>query len=205
MALGDPYVDESTLADYLGVSDALDDALLLAAGTAATEWVNRYCGRQFNKATEATARVYRPRDHHHLDVDDFWTTTDLVVAFDDADSGSFTTQDSGLFTFEPLNGVRGGESGWPYEALTSNGTAWFPMWSGRPGVQVTAQWGWNEVPGAVTQATKVVAAFLFNMKDSPLGVASFTDGGLIRVRDIPQAAMLLEKYRHPVQATALIA
>lgn len=205
MALGDPYVDADLLGIYLGLGDSNDEDLLLAAAISASEWVNRYCGRQFNRTDTATARVYRPRDACHLDVEDFWTDDDLVIGFDTSDSGSFTTQSLTQFTLEPLNGVRGGDTGWPYETVVSNGAVYFPSWAARPGVQVTAKWGWASVPTSVVQATKIVAAFLFNMKDSPLGVASFTDGGLIRVRDIPQAAMLLERYRHPVKATAIVA
>lgn len=204
MALGDPYVDAAALRTYLGIGDSGDDALLLAAATAATQWVNRHTGRQFNKATAATSRVYRARTCNVIDVDDFWTTADLVVGFDLADSGTFTTQSSTIWTLEPLNGIRDGETGWPYERFVSNGSATFPQWAGRPGVQVTAQWGWAAVPDSVVQATKIVAAFIFNLKDSPLGVLQFTDGGIIRVRDVPQAAMLLERYRHGVK-TALIA
>jgi hypothetical protein len=69
---------------------------------------------------------------------------------------------------------------------------------------VTAQWGWAAVPESVVLATKIVAAFLFNLKNSPLGVASFADNGLIRVRDVPQAAILLANYQRPDQTGPLV-
>jgi hypothetical protein len=67
-------------------------------------------------------------------------------------------------------------------------------------VQVTAQWGWAAVPDSVKQATKILAAEIFRLKDAPLGVAGFNDFGPVRVREVPQVSMLLKRYRHPSRA-----
>ena len=206
MALGDPYIDASTLAAYLGVSDSYDTALMDSACTAGSEWVTKHCQRQFNKTTTATARTYVARTGLTVEVDDFHTLTDLVVKTDDTDSGTFgTTWSATDYTVRPFNGVEAGATGFPYRKIVAVESKSFPSDTGRARVQVTAQWGWAAVPESVVLATKIVAAFLFNLKDSPIGVASFGESGLIRVRDVPQAVMLLEGYVHPGRTGPLVA
>jgi hypothetical protein len=171
-----------------------------------SEWVNQHCQRQFNKTTTATARTYRSRDCGTVEVDDFHTTTDLVIKTDTTDDGTYdTTWTSADYVLEPYGGVESGVTGFPYRTIRAVESLYFPERTFRPRVQVTAQWGWAAVPESVTLATKLVAAFLYNLKNSPLGVASFADNGLIRVRDVPQAAMLLEPYRNPAKTGPLVA
>ena len=205
MALGDPYVDAEELAAYLGIGDSYDSLLLDSACDAATESVNQHCQRQFQKVTVATARVYQPRDSYTVEVDDFYSTTGLVIATDGGDTGTYgTTWTTADYVLEPFDGIEAGMTGFPYRKIRAVESLTFPR-SARPRVQVTALWGWTAVPESVTLATKVIAAYLFNLKDSPLGVASFGDAGLIRVREVPQAAMLLTPYAHPVQTGPLVA
>jgi hypothetical protein len=206
MALGDAYVTNTALKTYLAIGDTDDDTLLTSACVAATEWVNQYTQRQFNKTTSATARVYVPRDYSVVEVDDFHTITDLAVKTDTVDDGTYaTTWSSSDYVLEPFDGIEAGMTGFPYRKIRAVESKSFLCRTGRPRVQVTAQWGWNAIPESVTLATKIVAAYLFNLKDSPLGVASFGESGLIRVRDVPQAAMLLQPYAHPVSTGPLVA
>jgi hypothetical protein len=204
MALGDAYCTNTTLKAYLGIpgSDTADDTLLTSACVAASAWVNNACQRDFNKTTTASARVYRADASCAVDVDDFHTITDLVVKTDTGANGTYATTRTD-FVLEPSDGVVGATTGWPYRKIRFISTA-IPS-SEYPQVQVTAQWGWNAVPESVTMATRIIAAFLFNLKDSPLGVASFGESGVIRVRDIPQAAMLLNEYRHPGKTGSFLA
>lgn len=196
MALGDAYITDPEFRTYLGLDDDGDSTLTTAAATAATAWVEQFTGRQFNKTTAATARVYRADDPCMVRVDDFHTTTDLVIKTDTANNGTYDqTWAATDYVLEPTGGIRLGVSGWPYKEIVAVGDYRFPTVGGRRRVQVTAQWGWNAVPGPVKLATQVVAAFVFNLKNSPLGVASFADSGIIRVRDVPQAAMLLAAYQ----------
>jgi hypothetical protein len=202
MALGDAYITNTQLKAYLGINDTDDDLLLTAACAGATERVNQHCQRQFNKTTVATARTFRACNSYTVDVDDFHTITDLVVKTDTGANGTYATTRTD-FVLEPSDGVVGATTGWPYRKIRFISTA-IPS-SEYPQVQVTAQWGWNAVPESVTMATRIIAAFLFNLKDSPLGVASFGESGVIRVRDIPQAAMLLNEYRHPGKTGSFLA
>jgi hypothetical protein len=206
MALGDPYITNTVLKSYMGIGDTDDDTLLTSACAVATESINQFCQRQFQKTTSATARTFKARDGRSVEVSDFHTTTDLAVKTDTADSGSFdTTWASTDYVLEPFDGIQAQMTGFPYRKIVAVESLCFPT-CGRPNrVQVTAQWGWNAVPESVTHAAKMLAAFYFNMKNSPLGVASFTDAGLIRVRDVPQAAALLIPYAQPSHTGPLVA
>jgi hypothetical protein len=81
--------------------------------------------------------------------------------------------------------------------LTSNAASPFPVSSVRPGVQVTAKFGWPAVPDDVLKACLVQSGQLFRAQDAVFGAASFgLDGGALRVRETlnPIAAALLDAY-----------
>lgn len=199
MALSDPYITADDLVAYLAVQGTTDDDLITAACASASGWVTRHCGRDFNQTTTATARVYAPTQLHRVHVDDFHTTTDLVVKVDDADTGTYGTTWTITtdFVLEPFNGMENGRTGHPYRTVVAVGSRSFPSLSGRARVQVTAQWGWAAIPDEVVQATTILAAEVYRLKDAPLGVAGFNDFGPLRVREVPQVAMLLEQFVHP--------
>ena len=199
MAIGDAYATVPEIKSRLDVNDEVDDNALTNALLVASRGIEKMCGRQFNKATSATARVYRPDSARRVDVDDFHTTTGLIVATDDGDDGTFTTTWSANdYELTPLNGVVDGEPGWPYSKVRALNTRWFPCGT-RATVRVTAQWGWAEVPAMVKEATLISAVEIFKLKDAPFGVGGYTDFGIMRVRDNPFVARMLAAYvRHPV-------
>jgi hypothetical protein len=204
MALGDPYVTAAELKTYLNITGATDDALVLQAVNSASRQIERYCGRQFNKTTSATARVYRTDRCDQVQVDDFHTTTGLVIKNDTADDGTYAeTWSSSDYVLEPFNGVEDGVTGFPYRKIVAVESTRF--YTGpRARVEVTAQWGWTAVPDVVKQATYILAAQIFGLKNATLGVAGFGEFGVVRVRDIPQVAALVDPLRHPA-ATAVVA
>lgn len=204
MALNDPYITATQLNSWLSIDDTDDNVLATSACATATEWVNQYCRRQFNKTTVATARTFYPADGCEVYVHDFWTNTDLVVKTDADDDGTFeTTWAASDYLLEPLDGIEAQMTGFPYRCIVAVGNYRYPSSPRRPTVQVTAQWGWNLVPESVVTATKIVAAFEFNQKNSPTGIQSFGDAGIIRVTDVPEAARLLAYYQHPIDSVAL--
>lgn len=200
MAIGDTYVDLAELKSYLQIDaskTSLDDALTSALESASSE-IERHCNRQFNKATAATPRVYAPTALRAVEVDDFWTTTDLVVEMDTGGDGSFSTVvPSTDYELYPYSGVVDGQPGWPYYKLRLVGGTRFPtLYNGRRGtVRVTAQWGWDTVPAPVQQACLIIAAETFQLKDAPFGVAGMDQfGSVFRVRDNRMAAAKLARY-----------
>ncbi|UJW32393.1 hypothetical protein L3Q67_00985 [Saccharothrix sp. AJ9571] len=201
MALGDPYSDRDVIKKYTGLTDddEADDAEIDAAIGSVAREINGHCGRQFNLAAEASARIY-DREHTELVyVDDFASADGLIVATDDAGDGSYSAVWSPAdYQLEPLNGVVDGDPGWPFWAIRAVGGRRFP--AGRHAtVRVTARWGWSAVPDPVAQASKILAAETLKLREAPFGVAGFGDFGAVRVRDNPMAAKKLAPFvRTPI-------
>lgn len=197
MALGDPYATLALLKTRLGITDTTDDTALTAALASASRSIEKYCGRQFNDAGSASARVYYPCSSRLAGrLDDFSTTSGLVVKVDTADSGTFdTTLTATDYQPEPLNGIVDGESGWPFWRIRVVSGTTFPTSSRRAPLQVTARWGWTAVPTPVADACLILAEEDFKMKDSPFGVGGYSQFGIIRVRDNPMAARILMPYK----------
>jgi len=201
LAIGDPYALLEELKDTLKIPDGVDDVQLELALAAISRDIELYCKRQFNQATTASARVFSPRRAGYLDVDDFHTDTDLVVAVDSAGDDTFSTVlDPAMYRLEPRDGIVRGVEGWPFYRLRfPSHHAQFtrhPLYpSHRAEVQVTAQWGWAAVPDGVHQACLLLASELFKLKDAPFGVAAYGDYGPVRVRQNPMACALLHPYR----------
>lgn len=205
MALGDSYATLPDLKSRLNIGDTTDDARLTAALKAASRGIDKTCHRQFNDAGTATARIFYPDDLLFTNVDDFSTTTGLVVATDAGFAGTYSqTWQAADYQLNPLNGIVDGEPGWPYWRINAIRALWFPIRAGWPTgnaatVQVTARWGWAAVPDAVGEACLMVAAEIFKMKDAPFGVAGYGDYGAVRVRKNPIACMMIGPYaREPV-------
>ena len=168
-----PVITTANLKTHLGISDSVDDTTLGYAVNSTNKAIVNYCGRNFDKVAEAseTARSF-PADNSGLcRVDDFWSTLNLVVKTDDNGDGTFeTTWTIGTdLILEPLNGLVNGQA-WPYCRIVGTGTRSFPCLVSRPGVQVTAAWGWTATPDDVFEAALIKAARTFKRKSSPEGV-----------------------------------
>jgi hypothetical protein len=197
MALGDPYVELARLKDYLKFKpDKIEqDENIQDAINAASGEIEKHCNRQFNRTESASARIFEPDDEYTVSVDDFWSTTGLVVEVDTDDDGTFSTVvPASDYEVYPRNGVVDGQIGWPYYELQFVNR--LPVYNRRKGiVRVTAKWGWSEVPEAVRQATVIIAAETFQLKDAPFGTAGMDQfGNIYHVRDNRIAAGKLARY-----------
>jgi hypothetical protein len=197
MALGDPYVELDALKAYLKIKPEKieqDDNILDAINSASGE-IEKHCNRQFNRTETASARVYEPEDAYTVSVDDFWSTTGLVVEVDTLGDGSFSTVvPASDYEVYPRNGVVDGQVGWPYYELQF--VERLPIYNRRKGVvRVTAKWGWQAIPEAVRQAVVIIAAETFQLKDAPFGTAGMDQfGNIYHVRDNRIAAGKLARY-----------
>lgn len=202
MAIGDPYVTLLEMKNYIGIDVAKvsQDTSLTNAVDSASREIERFCNRQFNKETVATARVFEPTDWRHAKVDDFWTTSGLLVATDSGGTGNFdTTWSASDYELQPFNGIVDGQPGWPFNRLRSVGGFYMPTYCHEPYrrkavLRITAQWGWAAVPSPVKQACFILAAQTFKLADAPFGVAGMDQFGVVRVRDMPQVAAKLSRY-----------
>ena len=189
-----------TLAEFKSAArliDTVDDVMLEPVIEAASRMIEAHCGRRFYADSTATARVFAPLHNGLAIVDDFHTTTDLVVKTDPNLTGTYSeTWTAADYQLEPLNGLRDGVS-WPYNSIRALGAYLFPTALQRATVQVTAKWGFAAVPTDVKVAALIQSEALFKAYDAPLGVAGIGDMGVMRMRQAlhPSAAALLERYR----------
>jgi hypothetical protein len=172
MAVGDPYATESDLYERLGEDDASRFPDLLDVASRAVEAFTR---RQFNKTTSATARRFRPLDWRRLPVDDFHTTTGLIV-----DVGG-TVWDLANVDPHPWNGIMNGQPGWPFYDLIAVNRSW----SSSAVITVTAQWGWAEVPAAVRQATADLAVSIGSLTGASFPVRTQSTGPFSVTYELP--------------------
>ena len=186
----------------LGVASTDYDTKLELAISAASRMIDAYCGRFFYQDDSVQTRTYYAWDPELVDVDDISTATGLIVKTDDNDDGTFETtltlttnyillppNADKQYPVHPFTAIR----------LVDSGITAFPMSaSGRPGVAVTAQFGWPAVPDDVQKACLIQATQLFKASDAVFGALSF-DAGILRVRDTinPMAAAALERYVKP--------
>jgi hypothetical protein len=196
------YATVAALKVRLGVTSSSHDSALLDSLLEVSREITQYCGRSFNADSTATARLFYPTAWDRTEVDDFYTTTGLIVAEDTGNDGTYeTTWASTDYQPEPLNGVVDGEPGWPFWHLRAVASRMFPCVDSttRAPLQVTAKWGWTTVPSPVRDACLILAEESFKLPDSPFGVGGYGPYGIVRVRENPVAARKLNPYRkHPV-------
>lgn len=200
MAIGDPYITLAELKYYMGFedSDVERDALLTDAARTASEQVDLFCNRQFNKVSSATARVYIADSVDHVFTDDMSAAPTLVEVMETDDVWTTFTD----YTLKPLNGIRNGTPGWAYWHMVSKRGEVWPV-AEEPTVRVTAVWGWAAVPKAVKQATLQIAAETYQLKDTRMGLAGADQfGTVVRVRDNQLVRGWISQYRRDVTRVA---
>ena len=104
--------------------------------------------------------MYRATFDQLLMVDDLWTDTGFVLETRTGSSGAWSTWSAGEYQLEPLNGVIGGRTGWPYYRIRAVDGERFPANDGLATVRVTAKWGWQTAPDQVRIATLMLAGRL---------------------------------------------
>lgn len=203
MAWKPDYATAAELKTYLRIGDAVDDAAIGFALTAASRAIDQFANRQFGQADPAVARRYtwackeRIEGRVALAVDDISTTTGLAVAIDTDDDGTFdeTLTIDTDFQLWPWNAAAESEP-WTHILLTANSSHTFPTRAAA--VQVTAKFGWVSVPVAVKQATLFQASRFFADREAPFGVAGSPDTGAeLRLLDRvhPDVEVALRAYR----------
>lgn len=195
MALGDDYASVDALKARLNIPDTQDDTQLNSALATASRGIEHFCNRQFNQTSSPVPRQFNPRHWWIAEVDDIADTSDLEIATDLGDDGTFgTVWNSHDYQLEPLSQVVAGVEGWPYWKIRAVEAKWFPQLR-RGGLRVTATWGWPSVPAPVKEAALIVAEETFKLKDAPFGVAGFGEFGSVRIRQNPKVAQMLAPYR----------
>ena len=203
MTITNGYVTlTDVLAEIGGNTNASSDARLEQAIEAASRQIDDYTGRRFWQDPTVATRTYYPDDPYELHsvpgaVMDISTTSGLIVKTDEGDNGTFNTTltINSDFIVQPTNASA---EGLPFTSIrVVGGNYSLPRWgSGRPGVQVTARFGFASVPEPVQQACLIQSVLLYKATDAAMGGLSFGDGAFMRVRAglNPIAQSLVDRY-----------
>ena len=200
MSLYPDYVTLEEGRDHLritGETDTSDDAEIALAITAASRMIDKATNRQFGLDAAPTARVYtahwdRARGYSVVSIDDVMTSTGMVVK---SSSAADSTYDETHTDYHVLP-LRAASEGKPWTLLTFPNGNYLSTQEGQ--VEVTARWGWTEVPASIKMATLIQMARLFKRRDAPFGVAGSAEmGSEMRLlsRLDPDVELLVSTYR----------
>ena len=207
MPITNGYTTLNAMKAYLSISDNSDDAILETMVESASRSIDRIANRRFYLDANATSRQYRAYNDVFAYVDDIGTTSSLVVAMDEDGDGIYETTLT-LNTDYILDPLTAASLGRPFTQLTMvNTTYTWPIFPGlfsnglRPGVQVTARWGWPSVPDDIEMACQILTADLYKRKDSPGGVLGLGDLGAIRMSPLGRdVTAMVRAYKKEVAA-----
>lgn len=184
MTLVNCYATLAQVKAELGITTSTHDSTLDVSINAASRQIDGWCGWRFWQDASVVDRQFRADNPRYVCIPEgISTTTGLVVKIDEDGDGTFETTltISTDFILEPLNAADMVPV-WPFTEILLADNYYFPRLSnGRPGVQVTAKFGWPAVPDDVTKACLIQAAQLFKAKDTAFDVADFGQEGPIRV------------------------
>jgi hypothetical protein len=161
MAITNGYATLTQIKNYMSISDNTDNDLLEDLIESASRSIDRIANRRFYLDANASARLYRAYS-------DIFVYQDYIL--DPLTAPSLSRP------YTQLTMVSNTET-WPiFPGLTQNGL--------RPGVQVTAKWGWPSVPDDINMACLILTADLYKRKDAPGGILGLGDLGVVRMSPI---------------------
>jgi hypothetical protein len=207
MAITNGYATLTQIKGYMSISDNTDNDLLEDLIESASRSIDRIANRRFYLDATASARLYRAYSDIFVYVDDIGSTTDLVVKTDSNGNGSYAKTLT-LNTDYILDPLTAPSLSRPYTQLTmvSNTETW-PIFPGltqnglRPGVQVTAKWGWPSVPDDINMACLILTADLYKRKDAPGGILGLGDLGVVRMSPLGRdVTAMVRAYKKEVVA-----
>ena len=178
---------EAVINEIGGSTDPTIQAKVAAAISAASRRIDKRCGRRFWQDTAVVVREFYADDHDCLEsragqVMDISTATGLVVKIDSAGDGSFATTLT-VGTDFILVDPNAGDDGEAFTGIRMVGNQSLPVLrNGRPGVQITAKFGWPTVPDDIATACLNQSVFLYKGPDAAMGGLSFGDGAFMRMR-----------------------
>ena len=205
MAITNGYTTVATFQSYTGMATITADETvnIEKAIESASRSIDRMTNRRFWADTNATARQYRATDFYRLFVDDISSTTGLALALDTGGDGTFET--SLVFNTDYiLDPVNAPQLERPFTVVTMVGTTLFPSPVNlRPGVQVTAKFGWynGTPPDDIEEACLILSTDLVKRASSVGGVLGLSELGAIRMSPLGRDVQaMVRPYRREVLA-----
>ena len=193
MTITNGYATRDELKAWKTVSATTDDAIIDLAVTSASRGIDYLSDRAFFQA--AGARVFDTCNQRTVEIDDAVQVT--AVATDDNRDGVYETVWSAS-DYQPIAPRSRGIEPWPYTKIRAINRQ-FPYVEPDSRIhliQVTAIWGWATVPAGIKQACLILASKLVRRKDSPEGVAGFSEiGAVVRIaKNDPDVMNLIAAY-----------
>jgi hypothetical protein len=186
VALTNAYCTVQQLRDQFDDgATSLPVELLERAINATSRAIEDFCGRRFWIDPSVQVLTFAPEWPDLLLLDgfeDIATTAGLVLKTDSAGDGTYaTTWTIGTdFKVGPRNADKHGPA-YCWTQIEAIATKAFPIASHIDSVQVTAKYGWSQVPEGVEEACILRAAQIFKRKESISGVAGFDGFGVVRI------------------------
>lgn len=192
MAWAPDYVTSTELKAYLRIGDAVDDAEVALAVTAASRAVDRATNRQFGLIAVPEARKYTAYwdtdlCRYVVEIADLMTVTGLTIT---VEAGTVDA-----FDLKPANAA---VEAFPWTRFVVKPESLVKPPLTEDAVTVTARYGWTTVPAAVKQATLLQAARFFKRRDAPFGVAGSPEAGSelrLLAKVDPDVAVVLGPYQ----------
>lgn len=179
MAWAPDYTTVAALKAYVRIPalDTQDDVQLALAVTAASRAIDNATNRQFGLVAAPEARYYTAEwqscdNRYTVEIDDVMIVTGASVVADSTGDGDFDLTVT-AYDFKPVNAASKGK---PYTQLWIDRTVSLPV-RAVDGLQVTARWGWSDVPDTIEQATLIQASRFFTRREAPFGVAGSPESG----------------------------
>lgn len=185
------WVTVTELAEWVGVPDTRDHAMLSVALTAAHDQVRAICGRSFELVLpSAETRIFVAQRRDVVWVDDLTVAAGMTVVVDaDRDGTAEVTVPAADLELSPPGRRRDGRiSVWDSIVHLRHG---WPV--GVPVIHVTARWGWDSIPDQVRVATLELAKDVFQARMVRGGV-TVTEFGPTSVRANRTVRMLLDPF-----------
>lgn len=175
MAITNGYVTLTELKSRIGdrADRTTDETALEHVIEAASRHVDRVCNRRFYLDDAVSARLFEG-GHQVLFVDDIGSLTGLVVKTDDdLDGDGDTTITATDYQAQPPRALVEGRP----VTMLRHATCWPVVRCGWATIEVTAKWGWPEVPVDIKEATLILANKLWTQRWSPgVVIGSSIDG-----------------------------
>lgn len=195
MAWAPDYIDTAQFAEFVRITDDVDDAVIALAITSAARAIDAATNRQFGTATGE--RLYTAYPDYDLGrwvivVDDIQAVDELVVLVDGVELTDYR--------MDPPNAVADGKA-WT-RIVVGKDSAVQPTGEDME-ISATGPWGWTTVPVPVELANHLQANRFINRRDAWAGVAGSPDSGseirLLKQLD-PDVRMSLTGYVRPREA-----
>jgi hypothetical protein len=182
MAVVNGYCTVAELRTWMSdTTSVLSETILENAISSTSRMIDAFCSRRFWRDPTPTTRMYQVTESDLAWVDDIATTSGLIIETDDLADGTFST--TWLSTDYDLS---------PYNTEVDIATAHaftrihglarlFPVNDYRRTLRVTATFGWSAIPDQIHQACLMKSNVLALRRDSPYGVAGFSEFGVIRL------------------------